>query len=264
MVNSAWSGSDLIVVDEEGDNLAGVLTASWLAQGVEVRRYRLCEASQLFTVRVRGGEAAVEPGVPLLLRPLRGLPPGASADRRFMHAESFAAIWAAAALTPAHVVNRPDAWGYTSRASASVIVTQRRSGWIAEQDTEYIWHRLAPSGPELVHQDIETWALTQDPAATSFGRSRSVLNVAGWEQVIVVGSVALRTSEAGLCSLDLEVDSLAVARALSLTFATVSWAVSMDLGSAVLARVNPFPTLPECIPVLSEVSDRLLQELTTP
>lgn len=252
--------SEIAVVDE-ADDLLGASFARWAAgQGVPVVRHRLAGAARAMTVVVAGGRVEVSPAWSLLLRPLRSPEPPASPDTRFGWSEAFATLWAAAALSGRPVVNRPDAWGWLSGLSASIVRNQRRAG-LPVPAAEAYWHQLPPPGGYRYHQDLDTRQTAGDPAMIRFGRSRALPATRGWEQVVVVGGEGFRVISAGAGDPDPVPASLAVADRLSLSFATVSWAVPAGPGPAVLAQVNPFPTLHECRPVICQVFPALLRRL---
>lgn len=261
--------ADLIIIDEADDGLSALFAGYAGKRGCEAQRLRLGAFARAVTIdhdpRATDGPVDVTPSVPLFLRPLAG---GASAieEDRFVWNEAFAAVWAAAALTARPVVNRPNEWGWGSRSAFCASLSDLRRG--AEVCApEVFWRGLAPDGHgELLHQELRRWA-NLEPGPLDVGpsdlpiRSRRLGPCRGWEQVLVVGSRAFRVTEADLGAYAVEADSIAAAASLALSFACVSWAVAEE-GGPRLVRINPFPTLQECRPVLEDVFEALLQELT--
>lgn len=213
------------------------------------------------TIVQNGTSVRVEPACALLLRPLRPQDAMRDADERFAHTEVFSTLWSAAAMTARPVINRPNAWGWSARVSASAVVTQQRAG-MRDAAPEAYWHAMPPGAAFRYHQSLETWAVVDDPSGTRFGRSRALARPRGWEQVIVVGTEGFRVTRADVGDRDIEADSVDVATRLGVRFATVSWAIPFGEAPAALARVNPFPSVQECRPVLTDVCAALLRSLT--
>ncbi|RZB13785.1 hypothetical protein StrepF001_42175 [Streptomyces sp. F001] len=250
--------ADIIVIDEADDPLSAAVAAH--AEREHVVRARLTDAARAMTITQDGPAATVDPPAALLLRPLRPQPAMSDADDRFSWSEAFATVWSAAALTDRPVVNRPGEWGWSARTSASAVVTHRRTGLDGEAAEAY-WHAMRPDPEFGFHQSLDDWRLVEAGEAP-FGRSRALRRPRGWEQVIVVGTDAFRVTTADLGARDLESDSLRATARLGLSFAAVSWAIPDGDEPAVLARVNPFPTFPDCRPVLTDVARALIRWLT--
>jgi hypothetical protein len=261
--------ADLIIVDEADDVFSALFASYACAHGRDAQRFRPDAFARAITIdhdpEAEDGPVDVTPAVPLLLRPLAG---GTSAieEDRFVWNEAFAAVWAAAALTPQVVVNRPNEWGWGSRSAFCASLTDLRRG-ADVCAPEVFWRGLAPEDSgELLHQELRRWR-TLEPGALDAGpsdlpvRSRRLGPCLGWEQVVVVGSHAFRVTETDLGDHAVEADSISAAAGLALSFACVSWAVGQD-GPPRLVRVNPFPNLQECRPVLDDVFEALLKELT--
>jgi len=84
----------------------------------------------------------------------------------------------------------------------------------------------------------------------------------GWDQDVVVGRDAFRVTAPDVHDERIEEGSARATTALGLTFATVSWGFPRDGAEAVLTKINPFPTVHECLPVLDDVFGALLRELS--
>jgi len=256
------SDADVIVVDEPDDAL-GSAFADWAGpRGVRAVRCRLGDAARACSISIDGERIEVEPALPMLLRPLRGVVPPALADDRFLWGEQFAALWSAAVLTAQPVVNRPNEWGWASRATMSAVVTDRRAGREGTP-AESLWHALPPGDGFRYHQDVVTWLTPDDPSDVVYGRSRSMPAMRGWDQVIVVGREAFRVTAEDVHDEHLEEESGRAVAELGLTFAAVSWGLPADHSPPILTKINPFPTVYDCLPVVDDVFAGLLRELST-
>ncbi|GAA0572804.1 hypothetical protein GCM10010172_66730 [Paractinoplanes ferrugineus] len=252
---------DLLIVDEADDPFGHAFSSFATARGVAVDRCRLPVAARRTTLDIAGCEVTVDPAPSVLVRPARPPLPDATEDERFAWTECYSTFWSAAALSPRPVVNRPNEWGGVSRSVLSAVVTERRAGRVPVL-RENFWNDRPPPDPDRwFHQDLGSFAVSDSPAGITFGRSRERTATQGWEQVVVVGSAGFRVTTADIGPRDVEAQSVAAVAALGLQFATVSWAIPAGDGPAVLARVNPFPGLEECRPVLREVFTTLLELL---
>jgi hypothetical protein len=252
--------ADVIVVDEPAD-LFGAAFCDWaLARGVRAARLRLPEVASELSIAGDGDRPTVEPEMAMLLRPLQGVRPPALPDERFIWGEQFATLWAAAALTRSPVVNRPNEWGWASKTTMSAVVTERRAG-LEAPPAESVWKRCPPGKPFSHHQDLETWAQPDDPSQLEFGRSRALPPMCGFDQVVVVGERAWRVTAPGVHDAAIEETSIRATAVLALAFATISWGFPADGGAPLITKINGFPTLRECVPVLDSVFDALLEQL---
>jgi len=258
----AIESADFLVVSDGKDALTSMFldfAASQGHTGVDVHPLGF---ARLVSVEVDGTGPRVAPALPLLLRPLPVFPATADEETRFHWSECYAACWAAASLVPRPSLNRPTAWGWATRITASNALLECRVRG-ASAAPELFWTGTPPTDAgdgEWLHQDLETWA-TIDTPGPGFYRSRRFPRCRGWEQVIVVGARGLRVTSADIGDRELEAASVAVAAKLAASFATVSWGIPEDDSPAVLARLNPFPSMHEIGPVWPDVRRLLLGEL---
>lgn len=77
----------------------------------------------------------------------------------------------------------------------------------------------------------------------------------------MVGGSALRVTTADIGPYAIELESVQIAQHLMLQFCVVSWGIPFNNGKPITTRINPFPTLEECRPVLRPVCETLLEIL---
>lgn len=253
--------ADIVVVSDFDDELSSHFISFACAEGFACVRSRLEDLAPALSIAMNSKETLVDFEPALLLRPVGQEMAGLDQDARFHWAEKFAAIWAAAALSPRPVINRPNELGWAARTSSSgaLLELRGRGGVVAP---EVIWSgRPPPDADSMLHEDLHTWtpAASLDPIGCY--RSRKMPACRGWEQAIVVQSRAFRVTTVDLGSYDLEMDSVAIAERLGLTFATISWGIPVSGGPPVLAKVNAFPSFDEVKPVWDDVRRVLLDAL---
>lgn len=251
----------ITIVDEVEDAFSAVFASIADDRGRRVERMRLSAFARSVTINHDAAGARVTPDSPMLLRPLQGIAGAASDDERFQWGEEFAVLWSAAALNSSPVVNRPCEWGTAGRAAFSAVVTDQRGlarSFSPEAFSHDLW--MGESGFEF-HQDLDSWRHTTTPEAHSFVRSRRLPPMRGWEQVVVVGDFGLRVTMAGIGPYLIDVRSVQIAKLLALGFCVISWGIPLKGGTPIVTRVNPFPTLDECRPVLRQVCAELLEIL---
>lgn len=250
---------DIVIVCEPDDQLPWLFDRFVQDRGCRAK----CECVSLEAwgrqVSVKNdGVVRVYPDIPMLLRPLRGVATNIEEDR-FVWNENFALVWSAAALCEAPVFNRPGELGWGAGASYSASITDLRRGDVAAH-TEWLWFRQPPQSNNLLHQDLGNWLTVNQPSDNATIRSRKLPRCRGWEQVVVVDNRAWRATSVDIGVVDMEERSIAAARALDLRFACVSWAIPIN-DPPFLVRINPFPSIQECVPVLDDIFSALLDGL---
>lgn len=255
------SKKQLLIVGEQDDLFAKAFLEYVLGEDITCQQCVVEEFSRKITLGYNETGVYVYPECALLLRPVREIKTASSEEERFCWSEQFASVWAAASLSASPVVNRPNEWGWGCRAAFSAALTEQRlTGEVL--CPEAFWYKSLPDKvTEMLHQDLSTWQIVDNPQEVLFVRSRLFPKCQGWDQVIVVDEEGFRVTAVELSLWDLEGNSIRVVKELGLLFATVSWGIPMDGTKPVLARINPFPTLPECAPVLREVFVALLRML---
>jgi hypothetical protein len=253
---------EIALLCEADDMFAHAFAKTALDAGYLCRQVRPDDFSREITLEHDDGEVRIFPDCAIFLRPIKGIGAEVEEEARFCWSESFAALWAAAALTKNPVVNRPNEWGLASRGSQSAIITERRAG-LTHHGFESFWHGLQPEGADsMLHQDLIDWRMGIQPENSSFVRSRQMPRCRGWEQVVVAVGQGFRTSTAEIGDRDLIPESIRLAAALHHQFATLTWGIPEDDAPPLLARINPFPTVYECAPVWTSVSHALLEYLS--
>ncbi|WP_442680104.1 hypothetical protein ACSBM8_02530 [Sphingomonas sp. ASY06-1R] len=248
---------DIAVVCEPDDPLPWLFARFAADRGLQAACVTAQEWGRAVTVEHDRG-VRITPDLPMMLRPLRGPTTGLE-EERFVFNECFALLWSAAALAEAPVINRPGELGWGGQASYSASITDLRRGSAAPH-TEWLWHRQPPLAPDLLHQDLTTWLTVATPDDDAAIRSRTLPACRGWDQVVVVDEEAWRVTDVDIGDTGIERQSIAAAQTLQLRFCTVSWAIPIE-GAPILVRVNPFPTLAECTPVMNDIFSALAGRL---
>jgi hypothetical protein len=259
------SGTVLIVAgaaDTVATRLRGILETA----GQRVAYLDGPSAARIFTVRVTENSTSVLPIIPMFIR--------ASAwwhdmtrentDERFLRAEAYATFWAATALSPAVVINRPRKDVNIDRLTAGMIATQVSSGaWSLDPE-------VYASGPEVISgehddslwgEDIEcTVAPVRDLRRGVPLRARKLNPHAHYEIVTVVGSRAfLATQDARSSELNVVHTSVSLAQAVGMHFGTIIWAI--DDEGATPVRLNACPEEAELRYAWKEVATALCEDL---
>ena len=113
------SESAVLIVARADDAIACRLRSALENRGWRVEWLDGPGAARRFTIRVGPETTVVTPNMPIFVRPSAWwLKEPDSADERFLRAEAHAAFWAAAAVTPAPVINRPARNGIAPRMTA--------------------------------------------------------------------------------------------------------------------------------------------------
>ncbi|MEV8092988.1 hypothetical protein [Kitasatospora sp. NPDC085879] len=268
----------LLIVAEPTDTLADGLADYARGRALTVERLDHRAAAGRMTIQRLGGRTTVTPSCPLFLRPPAAPPPGTGDQRLFHHAEIRGLVWAAAALTTAHVVNRPGRYGLGGRISGSTAVLRHRAGLPGQEPEVFAGHASSAAVPrsdgDWWFQHRRSWATVPASGVVSDRGPYRVGRIpAGSTAVItcVVGArvfVLARTGDAGgdLTVADLAADDRArelsaqVAGALGLTFGTLAWRRG-DAADLELGRVNPCPSLAELGHLWAAVREALIGEL---
>ncbi len=231
-------------------------------------------AARLFTIKISGGAAEVTPALPMFIRTSawwRTEPP-ANSDERFIIGENHSAVWAAAALSSATVINRPGPSGWFEHLTPAAMrpfVDEAFAPSLAEvyaSGPEHAMHgvaerTVAEHGVAEVAGDSDgtPTATAIKPARVLWGknveraagpvaelsprvplRARMIDPQALYEVVTVVGERAFTaTSDKRAFDLGLAERSVLLAQRAGVHFATITWSVQDD--TAEPARVNASP-----------------------
>ena len=252
---------DLLVIADAEDELAVQLAGRARDKGCTVLHVGYRDAAGMLSVS-QGSATVVRPQCPMLVRSPAAPPPGASQRDAFHQAEIRALVWAAAALTPLPVVNRPTADGFSGRVARSSAVVRLRAGQPPRQEI-FASH----ASTALIDEPDEHWWFEHQGSYAGFGGGHAVIDRGPYRVgrpgradtvliACVVGSL-VTVNPPGAEAL-VQDRSAAVAAALDLQFATMVWRSGPD-SELELGRVNPYPTLPE----LGDRADDVLAELLT-
>jgi hypothetical protein len=256
---------EVLIVADPNDELACQLHEAVSRRGHRCAILDGPSAARLFTIRVDDDGAHVFPDVPLFIRASAWSDDKAtSEDERFLRAEAFATLWAAAALCKSPVINRPTPAGSVGRLTISAIASRMGACTgsayreLHVSDPAIALGKINPPiwGEDIDFRTRELSALRANVPA----RVRSVTLDAGYETISIVGARAFaatndpRTRRAGLLARCIEI----VAR-FDLHFATVTWMVGDD--GAVPVRLNAEPSAAELRTCLDAVLEGLCQDL---
>ncbi len=164
-------------------------------------------------------------------------------DERFLHGEAYAAFWAAAVLSEAPIINRPNRQGTVGRMTWGAIACALNFD-SAEMDRE-----IHSSRPDVIGSaDDAMWGEDADfriaPVAELRRgtplRARRINTAAVYEIVTVVGHRGfLATTEFRSTDLDLIRRSVSLVQQVGTHFATVTWAIGEE--GAAPVRLNAAP-----------------------
>ena len=256
---------DVLIVSREADGVATRLRQFLEGKGRRVARLDGPAAARLFTIRVGPDSTSVAPSIPMFVRPSAWWrdAPEEDPDDRFLRAEAYATLWAAAALSQAPVINRPGRDGPVGRLTRGAIAAIVDGHPGAPDGETYA------SGPEVLGDgDDAVWGedvefLSAPVANLRRGvpvRASKVNPAALYEVVAVVGGRAFaatedpRTEHWGLAG-----RSLALARRAGAHFATVTWAVEEE--GATPVRLNAAPEEADLRYRWNDVADALCEDL---
>jgi hypothetical protein len=191
--------------------------------------------------------------------------PWADPEAQFHYAEICALVWAAAALSAAPVINRPDAFGLVGRCSSSSSVLRRRARHEVGGIEVFASALPEPSGPAdewWIEPQVVRMAMPWTPRDTRVGPFRAGQVRPGFElkSIIVVGNQTF----GGAVShgvLDIAGSSVEICRTLGITFACVTWRCYGREGTPVLVQVSPQPSLTDIGDLWNDVVSDLLTEL---
>jgi hypothetical protein len=264
MVNGG--AADVLVISSLHDIVACRLRSALEERHCKVLQLDGSAAARLFTLRLDQCISSVAPSVAMFIRPSAWQPnlTERNADERFLHAEAYATIWAAATLCKEPVINRPSINGYVARLTWGAINA-------AANDAAHSATELYTSGPEMLDSvDDALWGEDMSFHAAPVAllrsgmplRARRVNPAALYEIVTVVGGSAFpATSDSRTKELNLPDRSLQIAKQAQVHFATITWAV--DDNGAVPTRLNAAPDEAELRHAWTEVADALCEDLVT-
>jgi hypothetical protein len=254
---------DVILIARRDDGVAVRLREALEARGRRAMQLDGPAAGRFFTLRGGAAGTAVEPQVPVFIRPSAWwhVDTEDSADARFLRGESFAAYWAATVLSTAKVINRPSPTSQVYRLTAAAIAA------MAAADTAAMSEIFA-SGPDQIDEKAAMWGEDAEfrtgPVAGLRPdmplRARRVETDARYEIVTVVGARTFPATTDPRTEADsIGPRSAALARAAHIHFAAVTWAVTET--DAVPVRLNAAPEESELRYVWSDVAAALCDDL---
>jgi hypothetical protein len=246
---------DVLIVGSLSD---GVVRETAILLEERSRRVTVADtetAARLFTIRVERGETTVEPDLPIFLRATSPPAVRAGFDDAFLHGESLATLWAAAALCRSPVINRPTTYALAGNISASAAINERRAGIYSGNIEVFAGSRPCPPEPDSASgfpfrkqwyaQAQGDWRATpwQEASRNGVYRARWASVDPAYDIVVVLGAQTWRCTTVPLDHLGLEQRSRAICGRLKLQFAALIWDIAPDLQSAALARVDPYPSM---------------------
>lgn len=242
------SPMDAIIIAQKGDHVAEHLRIASVEKGYNFEIVHPVEASRILTTFVSRGRSQVAPQVPMFLRPFEISQERSNRECAFAIDEALAALYSAAALTRATVINRPTNNGYLSPVFLSSVVTELRLGIPVENKEIFARHVHRPAlfDNTLTYSvrdehigsvaDGSLPVTTAGPFRTRIERAYDRL-----EAFIVLGSDSWACSDASAQHSDLANDSVRCIARSGLVFGTVFWAVRDNPYNARFAGLDPFP-----------------------
>lgn len=259
------SAPKVLIVAAADDTVAVKLSAALVRNGQSVCHLDGPAAARSLTIRSEGHPSCVSPELPLFIRPSAWwFEPELAhdADARFLADESYATLWAAAALTRAPVINRPRMTGVVGPLVCRAIAN-------LDADSSAVTREIYASGPAQLAADEQTlWGEDAELRVAAVGslrdgvplRARRVNPSAAYEIVTVVGERAfIATSDERSQSFELSSRSVRIARAAQVHFATLWWAI--DDAGAIPSRFNPAPDASELRYAWHDVLAALCEDL---
>jgi hypothetical protein len=258
--SAAGAPPDVILIAGRDDGVAFRLREALEARGRRTMQLDGPAAGRFFTLRGGPDGTAVEPRIPIFIRPSAWWHVDAAdgADARFLRGECFAAYWAATALSAATVINRPLPTGQMYRLTAAAM-SAAGAGTMSE---------IFASGPDQIDEKDAMWGedveFRTGPVA-GLGpnlplRARRVETDARYEIVTVVGARAFpATTDPRTEACSIGPRSAALAQAAGVHFAAVTWAITET--DAVPVRLNAAPEESELRYVWGDVAAALCDDL---
>lgn len=261
-------GPDVLVVADTRDDFACRLQSRLTSRG------RICElldgpsAARRFTIAVNHSDTQVLPDIPMFVRASAWWhqwgQTNPSADERFLRAEAFSTLWAAAAMSASTVINRPPATGSVSRQTISSIASRMDAPFESMHRELYVSDPALAAAriqPPIWGEDIDfrtNEAAAMQPKVPA--RMRSIAMDASYATILVLGARAYATTDVPFGQLaDLLTGSRQIASRFQVHFATVTWMVCPS--GAVPVRLNPEPDAAELGSCLDEILGDLCQDL---
>ena len=260
------------------------LTASRVGFRLETMTY--AQAATHFTICTDSGAAQVLPCQPIFMRAPHYAQVRTSFDCEFLASEAIHAVWAAAALTAAPVINRPGLHALVGRLGSTRSCVEHQAG--LSPDAGWDGHRCA--GPPLAPLHDETdrqqeWAtglegaesqagphwcerIDVEPAVDSLAsmgegrllRVRPAAAAPGCSLCICVGESVWCVPCRGHDPDELKTRTLAAMKRLGLDFGAVLWSRGTD-GSPWPACITPEPCLDWLEFAWDEIATTLLERL---
>jgi hypothetical protein len=257
--------AELLVIAEDGDAVADRLAAGAESSGWSVEHLTYAGAAGRLSIGRVDGAVRVAPAAAIFLRLPRAPSPWHDGETQFHASERCSLVWAAAALTEAPVVNRPDRAGLSCRCTPSASVLRRRAGSESNTPETFASHAPDPVGPP-----DEWWVERQGDHVSAPWSRRGAAGgpfragrVRPGFQMAVATVVGRRTFVTTPTALDAAIRrrSVLACRRLGLTFAAAVWRWYPDERLAELVRVNPHPGMHDIGEHWPATAKALLSEL---
>jgi hypothetical protein len=263
---------DLLIIGSSDDIFCEAVQELVKQKGYTSAILDVCDAARIFSISVASGKSYVTPDIPVILR----IPPQApirnSFDDSFIYGECLATLWAATTLSKSTVINRPTANSLWGNVSYSSNLTKLKAGYTSSNlncNIE-VFSSQVPSSPQTLLnkqwylQDLTSYNTAADPEipeGVGPYRASWVYSNLEYEIVVVLEDKAWRCTNTKLEHLQLEEKSISLLRNLDLVFGTITWSIDSNLENADVARINPYPSLPEIQFVWSDFAPALLETI---
>jgi len=224
-------GSDVLIVAGSDDLVANRVADDLQARRVSTEWLDGPTAALRFTVEMTGSAVAVDPVVPMFIRPSAwwARVPSDDVDAVFLRSEQYATLWAAAALTTAPVLNRPRRRAASERwtAAAITVIDPAADARIYEVHASASSEVPCGSEPDWWAEDAKYRVTPLAEAAEGWPvRARRINPDALYEIVTVVGDAGFAaTRDPATSRYGLVERSIALVHRAAFGFAAVTWAI---------------------------------------
>jgi hypothetical protein len=260
-------GGDVLIVAGGDDPVAHRVADDLRARRVLTQWLDGPAAALQFTLEMTGSTVAVDPVVPMFIRPSAWWArlPSDDLDAVFLRSEQYATLWAAAALTTAPVLNRPRRRTASERWTAAAIAAIDPASDARIEEVYASASDQVPCGsePDWWAEDAKYRVTPLAEAADGWPvRARRINPDALYEIVTVVGDAGFAaTRDPAANQYGLVERSVALVHRTGFAFATVTWAIDGD--GPLPVRLNAAPEEHELMYAWEGIGAALIGALTS-
>lgn len=258
---------DVLIVAGGDDPVAHRVADDLQARRVSTEWLDGPTAALQFTVEMTGSTVAVDPVVPMFIRPSAwwACVPPSDVDAVFLRSEQYGTLWAAAALTAAPVLNRPRRRSASERWTAAAIAAIDPAGDARIEEVYASASGEVPRGsePDWWAEDAKYRVTPLAEAADGWPvRARRINPDALYEVVTVVGDAGFAaTRDPATNRYGLVERSVALVHRAGFGFAAVTWAI--DDAGPLPVQLNAAPEEHEVMYAWDGIGAALVGALTS-